>query len=290
MIYYVYLTSNLVNGKFYIGKHASEKFDTTYFGSGVMIKKAVKKYGTDNFEVQIIQTFDTEDDAYDYERKIIKEFLDESDCYNLVDGGRGFTSRSGKEASDKAKELGWFGFKSMPFEKQQEIASKGGIKGAEICRKLNKGMFCMTYEQRKVWAKENNKDRQWITNGSNNLRIKKCEPVPEGWVIGRSNVDMSSRLNYLCWTDGKINVFSYTCPGDEFKNGMIKKTPSAKFPWWNNGKINKRCFEKPGDDFIPGRLPWKSKLVTCPHCDKTGGSTAMKRHHFTHCKFKEKDQ
>lgn len=28
-------------------------------------------------------------------------------------------------------------------------------------------------------------------------------------------------------------------------------------------------------------------LTTCPHCQKTGGLTAMKRHHFNNCKLYE---
>ena len=45
MFGYVYLTENLINGKCYIGRHSSPTFDKKYKGSGVAIKKAIKKYG-----------------------------------------------------------------------------------------------------------------------------------------------------------------------------------------------------------------------------------------------------
>ncbi len=32
---------------------------------------------------------------------------------------------------------------------------------------------------------------------------------------------------------------------------------------------------------------FKQKLVTCPHCNKTGGISPMKHHHFDNCKFKK---
>ena len=51
---FVYITTNLINGKRYIGRC---KFDTTrpnawktYLGSGVALKLAVKKYGRQNFK------------------------------------------------------------------------------------------------------------------------------------------------------------------------------------------------------------------------------------------------
>ena len=41
-----------------------------------------------------------------------------------------------------------------------------------------------------------------------------------------------------------------------------------------------------------GKIPWNKgiqqtqSLITCPHCNKTGGASNMKRYHFDKCKFK----
>ena len=51
--YYIYLTTNLINGKKYIGKHYGEINDS-YLGSGILIKKAIKKYGSNNFTKKIL--------------------------------------------------------------------------------------------------------------------------------------------------------------------------------------------------------------------------------------------
>lgn len=52
---YIYLTTNLVNGKKYIGKlQQHSKSSTTYLGSGVLLKKAIAKYGKENFKKEII--------------------------------------------------------------------------------------------------------------------------------------------------------------------------------------------------------------------------------------------
>ncbi len=45
---YIYLTTNLINKKKYVGQHKSSKFDERYKGSGKLIKKAFKKYGKEN--------------------------------------------------------------------------------------------------------------------------------------------------------------------------------------------------------------------------------------------------
>ena len=42
---YIYKTTNLINGKIYIGQHKSEEYDSSYYGSGKLIRRAIEKYG-----------------------------------------------------------------------------------------------------------------------------------------------------------------------------------------------------------------------------------------------------
>ena len=55
MIGYVYITTNLINNKKYIGLKTSDVFVPNYFGSGKIIKKAINKYGKNNFSVEILE-------------------------------------------------------------------------------------------------------------------------------------------------------------------------------------------------------------------------------------------
>lgn len=91
MKYYFYRTTNLINGKYYQGVHHSRCPEKDpYCGSGLGIINAVKKYGRENFKVEIIKYFDSLDEAYKYEAEIITpESLDARICYNQVPGGRG---------------------------------------------------------------------------------------------------------------------------------------------------------------------------------------------------------
>jgi hypothetical protein len=284
--HFVYKTTNITNNKFYIGKHSTKIIDDNYLGSGLIITEAIKKYGFKSFVRDILLFCGTEDEAYYYEEKLIEPWLGHPLCYNKVAGGKGFDRAAALKASDKAREKGYYGFASMSKEKHIEICSEGGKKGAEKCRTLNIGMFGWSFDDQSEWSKNSNSNRVWITDGKIDFRIKKSENIPEGFYVGRSIVGSKSRIGMNCWNNGEINVFGFESPGPEFEIGMKKETPTAKFPWWNNGANNKRAVTSPGPDFVLGRLKWKSKIVECPYCNKTGGETAMRQHHFERCKKK----
>lgn len=52
--YIVYKTTNLLNGKFYIGSHQTFNLQDGYYGSGKVLRLAIKKYGKDNFLNEVI--------------------------------------------------------------------------------------------------------------------------------------------------------------------------------------------------------------------------------------------
>ncbi len=48
-MYTIYLTTNSANNKQYVGQKLSKRDRDSYFGSGKLILKAIKKYGKENF-------------------------------------------------------------------------------------------------------------------------------------------------------------------------------------------------------------------------------------------------
>lgn len=46
----IYKTTNLLNGKIYIGKHTTTNKEDNYLGSGIKLINAIKKYGRENFK------------------------------------------------------------------------------------------------------------------------------------------------------------------------------------------------------------------------------------------------
>jgi len=55
--YLVYMITNKVNGKRYIGCHKTDDVDDGYMGSGKLIRRAIKKYGSENFAKEVLATF-----------------------------------------------------------------------------------------------------------------------------------------------------------------------------------------------------------------------------------------
>lgn len=92
MFGYIYLVTNLINEKKYIGKHESEVFDPSYNGSGKILWRAYKKYGIENFSTEVIEWCKTEVELNEKEKHWIKEldtFLKNGKGYNIASGGNG---------------------------------------------------------------------------------------------------------------------------------------------------------------------------------------------------------
>ena len=100
--YIVYLSVNLINDKKYIGDHSTNNLDDGYLGSGILIKKAIKKYGRENFKREILEFFSSKQEAFDAQEKYIKEYNTlQPNGYNISKKG----GHQSKEAlSEETKE------------------------------------------------------------------------------------------------------------------------------------------------------------------------------------------
>lgn len=97
---FLYKITNLVNNKIYVGVHSGDPNDN-YLGSGLHIKRAIKKYGITNFNRKILIECETEKEAYDIESILVDDnFIKRIDTYNLKTGGRGGWSCAVKYGDD----------------------------------------------------------------------------------------------------------------------------------------------------------------------------------------------
>lgn len=132
MFYTVYKTTNIANGRDYIGKHKTNDINDGYLGSGKLLKQAIEKYGKESFVKEILFVFDNEQEMNDKERELV--VLSEN-SYNLCEGGNGgfgyinsndIPKFKGKRHTEQAKKkMGHFGNtykKGIPISEEQKKA------------------------------------------------------------------------------------------------------------------------------------------------------------------------
>lgn len=161
MIWIVYLTTNKVNNKIYIGVHKTASLDFDgYIGCGVDIfdsnsyknpkthfQYAVKKYGVAAFERTILRSFSNETDALDLEAWLVtKEFVTRPDTYNMELGG----GRISKPLNSKEVHIYDINGKYLQSFMSQSDASRfiyGDTRNVgTICRAIKTGEFCKGYQ------------------------------------------------------------------------------------------------------------------------------------------------
>ena len=143
MIYnYVYITTNNINGKQYVGVHKTRNLNDGYLGSGKILKRAVKKYGKENFTIEILEFYDTFEEALKNEIILIKEYNTiRPNGYNIALGGYGGDTYSNQPKIKKEK-----------TRKKQSKARKGRY--AIYNEKLNKSKY-VKEEELSQYLKEN---------------------------------------------------------------------------------------------------------------------------------------
>lgn len=127
---YIYMTINILNGKRYIGKHKSNKFECKYKGSGSILIKSINKYGIDNFAVELIDTADSEEELNSKEEFWIDWYnaIDDPMFYNIAQGGIGYI-HSGWHHSEETR----FKFSQI---RSGVLSSMYGKHHSEYTRKL----------------------------------------------------------------------------------------------------------------------------------------------------------
>ena len=90
MFAYIYKTTNLINNKIYIGQKRAKNFVPRYFGTGTYIKNALRKYGKDNFKVELIAEAHDEKSINILEKYYIEAYRRTGiEMYNIAEGGYG---------------------------------------------------------------------------------------------------------------------------------------------------------------------------------------------------------
>ena len=166
---YIYETTNLINGKKYIGKHKANRFDESYYGSGIQLKKALNKYGKENFKVQILEEVNTNQKDLDKAETrwiLASNAVRDDDYYNNSYGG---------------ESEGWYGYNQIIKENSSKHPMYGKHHSKETKLKISKSNQGKT-------ANTANLHRITINNGIKEKHIYKEELdlyINQGWNQGR---------------------------------------------------------------------------------------------------------
>ena len=88
--HYLYKTTNLINNKYYCGMHSTSDLEDGYLGSGLKLRYSIRKYGKENFKLEILEFFDDREKLIEAEIKLItEELINDELCMNLMNGGCG---------------------------------------------------------------------------------------------------------------------------------------------------------------------------------------------------------
>jgi hypothetical protein len=267
-IYFVYKTTNLINNTIYIGVHETTNINDGYIGSGKLLKQAIKKYGKTNFKRDILEFCNSKHDAYEYEAKLVDSiFIKRDDVYNLTEGGRGVITHSS------------FGIERIRKCSIDKVVAKDNLLGTVV--KISKSTF------------DANPDRYaGHTTGRRVMKTVTNETVVVDNKNDTSLVGITKGLTKVFNETGKIIMVSVT--DEKFLSKQYTSTSAGRIVVkdinGNKFTVNKddpRLISKEVVGIAAGKRYKQNKKrqqVTCPHCNKIGDSSNMKRWHFDNCK------
>jgi hypothetical protein len=257
---YNYITTNLINGKQYVGTHSTDSIDDGYLGSGKYLKDSVKKYGKENFKREIICLYETEKQAFDNEEKYIIEYN------TLVPNGYNISPKGGINGkgslSEETKKL----ISDLRMGKTPWNKGKTNIYSEESLKKMR---------NTKIGRITSNKTKEKLSN------LFKGRILNEEW---KEKISIAHK--------GKIHSKEHIENFIKANTGRklskeIRKNMSIRVMGENNPMYNKKH-----STLTIMKIKEKAKnrqKIQCPYCNKIGDSSNIKRWHFDNCKFKNNE-
>jgi len=186
----IYKTTNLINGKVYIGK---DKYNNEkYLGSGKILKQAIEKYGKENFKKEIIEECEDEEIWLKREMYWIEYFNSTKIGYNIALGGNGGDTISNNPNKDEIRKRHSEKMKDPNVNKNKARGRKVVVKKKDEPNWNNpqKGKKCpsrirpnskkgIPNPKHSEWMKENNPFRGKTHTNEVKQKIKEINSKPK---------------------------------------------------------------------------------------------------------------
>jgi len=262
VFYIVYKTTNIVNGKIYVGIHKQEDeiFDG-YLGSGVVLSDAILKYGEANFIRETLFVYHSLEEARQKEKEIVNEdFCKRTDTYNISIGSTGGNTLAGYSEEQKILiqekrhvtniERGNYNYTGEKLKRASERMKTARIQPEN----KNRIHTSKALENLRESYKKRTGKYIWITTGIETKLHEISSPIPHNWYPGRgSDVPKctehttetrrkisSAILGDICYNNGVKNLKLKIgeTPPEGYSLGMIQNHGNKK--WITNGLISRK--------------------------------------------------
>ena len=178
----IYKTTNLLNGRFYIGMHVTTNIDDGYLGSGRRIKAEIKKYGRENFARVILEELPSKEELVKREAELVTEDLRaDALCLNLKNGGEGgFTAIASIAGNKSKKRTQQQHFKAAVTRRENGFVTcfakprwfeTPGFSGRKHTEETRRKMSLAD----RSGEKNSQFGTCWVTNGTSSKKIKVAE-------------------------------------------------------------------------------------------------------------------
>lgn len=189
--HYIYKTTCLVTGKFYVGMHSTDDLEDGYLGSGKILGYSIAKHGRENHKRDIIEMCQNREALKLREKDIVNEtLLADPLNINLKYGGDGGGKLWTPQQAEKFHKAG---YKAMlkSVGSLSDISKRGAAGRTNYIakRRLEDPDFDLRMRESSAKgveaARQKNLMMRWINDGSFSKRILKTTSIPDGWYAGR---------------------------------------------------------------------------------------------------------
>lgn len=189
MYFVIYETTNKINKKKYRGAHICRTLDDDYLGSGKLLKKAISKYGIENFEKKILMICDSVEQMFEQEAIFVNDkWVSDNNTYNLKIGGEGgwdYINRTGKRWTEEKKRL-----HSIEMKKKRETGEwipKNPSYGFKNKKHTEQSKQKISINNGSLLDEETIKQRVLDWNSLKNVRGK-IKKLSEKWQVSHTQV------------------------------------------------------------------------------------------------------
>lgn len=240
-----------------MGIHSTNNIDDNYLGSGVILLRAIKKYGKEEFTRTIVKQFNNRKEASDYEKiHVTEEVANSPDFYNIKSGGDNECVHS-RSVIEKVSKLRKGSKRTKEQRKRMSIAKLGRTKYNDpVMKKMSEtktGRTKYNNESVRRMAISQTGKRKSNNLGTMIMSIKRakgffitpigsfyaCNDASDNIGLSVTSINRICHNNFLKMGQRSLNTIIHILPNHLKKVGKTYKELGFSYQWYKEGDIEK---------------------------------------------------